>query len=78
MILTMADIQQKAATTRGAELAAIEARFEANATATAAAAKQLGDVASMMAKMQTSIDALACRMPDDNPAKARAVGAGTD
>jgi len=78
MILTMADIQQKATETRGAELAAIEARFEANAATAAAAAKQLGDVASMIAKMQTSMDALACRMPDDNPAKARAVGAGTD
>jgi hypothetical protein len=78
MIFTMAEIQQKATEARGAELAAIEARFEANAATAAATAKTLGDVAAMLAKMQTSVDALACRMPDDNPAKARAVGSGSE
>ena len=78
MIMTMADMQHTATTKREHELAQIEARFEANAATAAAAAKTLGDVAAMLAKMQTSVDALACRMPDDNPAKARAVGSGSD
>jgi hypothetical protein len=80
MILTMADIQQKATSTRGAELAQIEARFEANAQTAAATAKQLGDVATMLAKMQSSVDALSMRIPDENPNKTRqvVVGGGTD
>jgi hypothetical protein len=78
VLTQLAESQVNVKNARAIELAQIDERFTNQHNELHKNGKELASITVMLAKMQTSMDALACRMPDDNPAKARAVGAGTD
>ena len=58
---------------REVELVTIETRFTAQHVQLTAQTDKLADLGKLLVTMQSSLDALGNRIPDDNPSKTRAV-----